>query len=455
MAKIHKIGKKAEASVQGIDLVEELKAAIQSAAPDLAVSVLSKPDFYVGQANTLPGLEIALEGASRPEYRICLDGELWRIFFPNQRRKSITCDSTKGDASIKALVKWILNDLGRTTQTSEGESMQITSRDIQKAARAAWSAAGTKLFKLDINDDATHNGIDVYPKTMDGESCGVSWRILPDAGVIARYADNLNDGASEVIEKMNFKDADDIERIFTDEFASLDETLQIALDNGGWEKLGDFVNKAYALQKGAPNAEREDDGTGKEVDPRIAEIIELVPRDGKWTRLLEADISSKMDDVLWDALGDAYHIAGAHVGDEDASRYDLDVDYDGCKVTLRAFNGDYGKYMNVFVLYDGGNNYGTAYTPELKTLGNLKAVIDQTCKAAKADAEASESRKGEGRTPSIKMDALISKLQKLRKDVGNVDIRINVPVSPMQSEERPIVDVFDEGGYVAIYAGEA
>ena len=96
---------------------------------------------------------------------------------------------------------------------------------IKGAVNAAWSAAGTKLFKLDINDDPTHSGIDVYPKTMDGELCGVSWRILPDAGVIGRYADNLKDGTSEVVAELNFKDLDELEKIFTDEFAALDETL--------------------------------------------------------------------------------------------------------------------------------------------------------------------------------------------------------------------------------------
>lgn len=417
------MGSKREASVQEIDLVEELKRLIQRMAPDLRVSVRSKPDFYVGQANTLPGLEIALERDSRPKYNIVLDGDTWRIFFPAQRRKSVTGDATKGEASVTAVAKWIMDDLGRKPETREAEMTYVlahkgpndttycknkagdwtthiedayegsgpesfssamkqnfadsigaevedlevmaiekfenkneaslealTPRDIQNTARAAWnasgakdfeldivrlgghviiytkglnghdevddkweinfphpvlnslkkievdhypthnaehaiscmgvesledleqlltgafrslqkritagasikedamnnseikgavnaawSAAGTKLFKLDINDDPKHSGIDVYPKTMDGELCGVSWRILPDVGVIGRYADNLKDGTSEVIAELNFKDLDELEKIFTDEFASLDETLQISLENGGWE----------------------------------------------------------------------------------------------------------------------------------------------------------------------------------------------------------------------------
>lgn len=63
--------------------------------------------------------------------------------------------------------------------------------------------------------------------------------------------------------------------------------------------------------------------------------------------------------------------------------------------------------------------------------------------------------KEEGRMPTVKLDDLIGKLQKLRKDTGNVNVLINVPVSDMQSEERSIKNVYDEDGYVAIYAGEA
>lgn len=115
-------GSKQEASAQEIDLVEELKRLIQRMAPDLAVSVRSKPDFYVGQANTLPGLEIALERDSRPKYNIVLDGDTWRIFFPGVRRKSITGDATKGEASVTAVAKWIMDDLGRRPEgTSEAK----------------------------------------------------------------------------------------------------------------------------------------------------------------------------------------------------------------------------------------------------------------------------------------------------------------------------------------------
>lgn len=75
--------------------------------------------------------------------------------------------------------------------------------------------------------------------------------------------------------------------------------------------------------------------------------------------------------------------------------------------------------------------------------------------AARRVADERKTAKLERGSATISLDTLISKLQGLRKDVGNVDVRINVPVSSTQSEERPINNVYDEGGYVAIYAGEA
>lgn len=125
------------------------------------------------------------------------------------------------------------------------------------------------------------------------------------------------------------------------------------------------------------------------IDPRIAIAIDMVPKDGEWTRQAEEQISETMDDILYDALGENYTVVDGHIGDEDACRYDLDVDYNGCKVVLRTFNGDSGAYMDVFVYCEGGKNgYGTAYGPErgLTRLDNLKEVIDNLCEEAKRDA---------------------------------------------------------------------
>lgn len=107
--------------------------------------------------------------------------------------------------------------------------------EIKGAVNAAWSAAGTNLFKLDFNDGVKHSGVDVYPKTLDGELCGTSWRILLNVGIIARYADNIKNGMSDVVEELPFEDIDGIERVFTCEFKSLDKTLRLSLENGGPE----------------------------------------------------------------------------------------------------------------------------------------------------------------------------------------------------------------------------
>ena len=54
---------------------------------------------------------------------------------------------------------------------------------------------------------------------------------------------------------------------------------------------------------------------------------------------------------------------------------------------------------------------------------------------------------------TLKLDQLIAKLTELRKSLGNVSVKLNVPISSMQSEELPIIAVHDEGGYVGIYGG--
>lgn len=54
---------------------------------------------------------------------------------------------------------------------------------------------------------------------------------------------------------------------------------------------------------------------------------------------------------------------------------------------------------------------------------------------------------------TLKLEQLILKLTELHKSLGNVSVRLNVPISSMQSEELPIIAVHDEGGYVGIYGG--
>ena len=128
-----------------------------------------------------------------------------------------------------------------------------------------------------------------------------------------------------------------------------------------------------------------------EGDALIQRITSLIPVHEPWDSQTQQRIKGWMDTAMFNALGESYKYLGGHVGDEDEFRYDLDVEYNDCKVTLRAFGGNYATYMDVFVYYEGGKNgYGTAYGPEngLETLDNLKEVIDDLCEKAKADADA-------------------------------------------------------------------
>lgn len=104
---------------------------------------------------------------------------------------------------------------------------------IKAAVRAAWSAAKVKYFRVDFRD--THPGeLNVYPVTSDGKDVGPFWGVSPDKGIVYQYSPAWDDsGKDEVVREMKFKDADDIEKIFTDESIAMDDTLEISIENGG------------------------------------------------------------------------------------------------------------------------------------------------------------------------------------------------------------------------------
>jgi len=121
---------------------------------------------------------------------------------------------------------------GKGEPKPESTDGPVTNDAAKSAVTSAYSESGAKLFTCDMDDDQRHSGIDVFPKTLDGALCGVSWRILPDAGVVARYADNVMNGTSEIVAELSFTTADDLKGLFKDEFASLNDTLQIGQDSG-------------------------------------------------------------------------------------------------------------------------------------------------------------------------------------------------------------------------------
>lgn len=102
--------------------------------------------------------------------------------------------------------------------------------DYKAAIKAAWSAAGVKWFRLDFQESSER--LDVYPIASDNEGVGVNWGVLPEHSTIVQYTTDLRTGNSEIEREMPYKDLDELEKIFVDEFISMDETLEIGAENG-------------------------------------------------------------------------------------------------------------------------------------------------------------------------------------------------------------------------------
>lgn len=108
----------------------------------------------------------------------------------------------------------------------ELESMAMNG--YKAAVTAAWSGAGVKNFKIDVRiNEEEPPTLDVIPKTLDGKDIDVSWRILPKIFKIAQYSISPV-GNHDIEREMDFATEDDVEKIFTDEFKSLDDVLEHA-----------------------------------------------------------------------------------------------------------------------------------------------------------------------------------------------------------------------------------
>lgn len=114
----------------------------------------------------------------------------------------------------------------------------ISSRDVQAAARSAWSTSGAADFKLDIVRLGDH--IIIYAKGPNGEdNVGISWHVhIPsilnsyETPHVEQFAvDSQGKWPKEPERTFDAKDLDELENQFVDEFKSLQETLDIAKEN--------------------------------------------------------------------------------------------------------------------------------------------------------------------------------------------------------------------------------
>lgn len=104
----------------------------------------------------------------------------------------------------------------------------VSAEDCTGTVNAAFDEVAPKLFKIELNDiSGAGESLDIWPKTPNGASIDVSWRILPDEGVLAQYADDFH-GGSTVERELRFNDLAKLKEILIDEFESLEETLGYA-----------------------------------------------------------------------------------------------------------------------------------------------------------------------------------------------------------------------------------
>lgn len=128
--------------------------------------------------------------------------------------------------------------IGESAEKHEAAEAGITSRDVQAAARSAWSTSGATDFKLDIVRLGNH--IIIYAKGPNGEdNVGISWHVhIPSilnsytTPHVEQFAvDSKGAWPKEPERTFDVKDLDELENQFVDEFKSLQETLDIAKEN--------------------------------------------------------------------------------------------------------------------------------------------------------------------------------------------------------------------------------
>lgn len=124
------------------------------------------------------------------------------------------------------------NKMGSPKRESAEEG--ITSRDVQAAARSAWSASGATDFKLDIVRLGDH--IIIYAKGPNGEdNVGISWHVhIPsilnsyETPHVEQFAvDSKGAWPKEPERTFDAKDLDELENQLVDEFEVLQEAIDI------------------------------------------------------------------------------------------------------------------------------------------------------------------------------------------------------------------------------------
>ena len=153
---------------------------------------------------------------------------------PNKKFHVVAIAYTPRGQLADSEVVW--SDLKQELAPTKNESAEegITSRDVQAAARSAWSTSGATDFKLDIVRLGDH--IIIYAKGPNGEdNVGISWHVhIPsilnsyETPHVEQFAvDSKGAWPKEPERTFDAKDLDELENQLADEFEALQEAIDI------------------------------------------------------------------------------------------------------------------------------------------------------------------------------------------------------------------------------------
>ena len=119
-----------ENSASYLNELDSLKTMLETEFPDSKIEKFKSDKVYVGQENGLYGLNIYFNN-KYPKYRIIIEDGYVRVFFPNQRRKSVNFEVAEGLNYILDFFKkeikqdWLNMKLDEAIQTLENAGFLV------------------------------------------------------------------------------------------------------------------------------------------------------------------------------------------------------------------------------------------------------------------------------------------------------------------------------------------
>ena len=188
---------------------------------------------FLYEISTKPVSRASIEAALR-KYPLHRWGRKVGIhdFFPENGVCYLGVPSPTGDGSYSKSLKLTWGP-ALAKKESNGNDDPDAGRLIKAAASAAWSASNAKDFKLDIT--STPEEVKIHAKSPNGEdNIGVYWKVkMPskdsqDAPLTVEQYTTWPSDSDAPERTWTVTDYDALENSFTDEFVSLQETLDVS-----------------------------------------------------------------------------------------------------------------------------------------------------------------------------------------------------------------------------------